>query len=305
MARAERGARADILNAKWRDSFETLTLADLRDATDEESGLRRLPSGPPPLPRRDAMPSLWREVVEGAPAEDPDPTYVSLLPPSPAEPVDRVDLDALVEDLSKASDALSAPRAGGLVAPIVGPRERRSPRVLATAAIALAAYIGGVFTSGLWGAPAAPVITPPIESRPSAEPERASVPAPHRQELPVTPLAPIVFAPSPAVTSAPSSTSRVTPTPDRAAPRRASPGRGEVRAAMAAVAPRVEACATDADAGRVARVEVTFGSHGRAVHAVASGVSGPTASCIAAAARRAHVAPFTRESFAVQYPFSL
>lgn len=285
------------MNAKPRDSFESLSLADLRDATDEESGLRRLPPAPPPLPRRDAMPSLWREVVEGAPAEDPDPTYVSLLPPSPEEPVDRVDLDTLVEDLSKASDSLSAPRAGVFVAPLIGTRERRSPRVLAAAAIALAAYFGGVITSGWWEAP---VATPPIESRPSAELDRAAVTAPRLEELPVTTLAPIVFAPSPAP-----STSRVTPGADRPAPRRASPGRSDVRAAMAAVAPRVEACATDADAGRVARVQVTFGSHGRAVHAVVSGVSGPTATCVAAAARRARLAPFARETFAVEYPFAL
>lgn len=299
------------MNAKQRDSFETLTLAELRDATDEESGLRRLPSGPPPLPRRDAMPSLWREVVEGAPAEDPDPTYVSLLPPSPAEPVERVDLDALAEDLSKTSDALSAPRAGGLaapvVAPVIAPRERRSPHLLAAAAVILAAYVTGVTTAPLWEAPAPAtpaIVTPAIESHPSVEPEPARpVPAPARDVVPTTTLAPIVFAPSP-LTSPPRT---LTPAPDRApaATRRAAPSRGEVRAAMAAVAPRVEACATDADAGRVARVEVTFGSHGRALHAVASGVSGPTASCIAAAARRARLSPFTRESFAVQYPFSL
>jgi hypothetical protein len=242
-----------------------------------------------------------------------------------------VDLDALVEDLSKASDSLSAPRASVFVAPLIGTRERRSPRVLAAAAIALAAYFGGVITSGWWEARAVHVAAPPIngaersdgrptpasfagggmpsrsgatdviEARPSAAPERAAVTAPLLEDLPVTTLAPIVFAPSPAVTRVPG----VTPAVDRAAPRRASPGRRDVRAAMAAVAPRVEACATDADAGRVARVQVTFGSHGRAVHAVVSGVSGPTATCVAAAARRARIAPFARETFAVEYPFAL
>ena len=295
------------MNAKQRDSFETLSLADLRDATDEESGLRRMPVRPPPLPRRDAMPSLWREVVDGAPAEDPDPTYVSVLPPSPEVGVERVDLDALVDDLSKASDALTAPRAGGLVAPVVAHPERRAPRFVgaAIAAAVVAAYLGGLATSRLWDAPAPRVAAPPIVQHAPVDP----APRHEVEHADVTPttLAPIVFAPIP-VTSPPRTSPRAqAPASTRATAmaRHDAPGRGEVRTAMAGVAPRVEACATDEDAGRIARVRVTFGSHGRAVHAVASGVSGPTASCIAAAARRARVAPFTRESFAVEYPFAL
>lgn len=295
------------MNAKQRDSFETLSLADLRDATDEESGLRRMPVQPPPLPRRDPMPSLWREVVDGAPAEDPDPTYVSLVPPSPEPDAERVDLDALVEDLSKASDTLSAPRASGLVAPVVAAPERRAPHFLgaAIAAAVVAAYLGGVATSQLWRAPAAPVAAPPRVERAPVEPApRHEVE--HAEVTPTT-LAPIVFAPIP-VASPPHTSARAqAPAAIRATAvaRHDVPQRGEVRTAMAGVAPRVEACATDEDAGRIAQVRVTFGSHGRAVHAVASGVSGPTASCIAAAARRARVAPFTRESFAVEYPFAL
>jgi len=277
-----------------RESFENL--GDFESASSEQSGLRRLPAQPPPLPKRDVLPSLWREVVEGAPAEDPDRTFV----PEPIEvaPTERVDLDALVDDLAKRADSFAAPPAAALSQAPVALAPARGGRRLAVVAgiagVALALYAAGFATSRVWEETSTPAptvapaeapsfVAPAVEQTPTEEPRMVQ-------------LAPVIFAP--VAVRAPEPRPRVAPRPD-------APSRASIRRAMSAVAPRVEACASDDDAGRVARVRITFGSHGRAVHAVTSGVAGATASCIAAAARRAHVAPFARESFVVEYPFAL
>lgn len=84
-----------------------------------------------------------------------------------------------------------------------------------------------------------------------------------------------------------------------------SPAREDVVAAMAALAGDVQACASETDRGQLARVRFSFSSEGRPVHTAVSGVSGPSASCIARAARTARVPAFSRDRFVIEYPFQL
>lgn len=84
-----------------------------------------------------------------------------------------------------------------------------------------------------------------------------------------------------------------------------SPERDDVQGAMAAVEPTIEACASSADRGQLARVRFTFASDGRPIHTVVEGVAGSTASCIARAARTVRLPPFARERFVVEFPFQL
>ncbi|HJL16147.1 MAG TPA: hypothetical protein RMH99_10845 [Sandaracinaceae bacterium LLY-WYZ-13_1] len=84
-----------------------------------------------------------------------------------------------------------------------------------------------------------------------------------------------------------------------------TPRRSDVEAAMASIRRDVAACGDAQTQGYVARVRFTFASSGRVRHAVAQGVRGPAASCIARAARGAELRPFARDRFVVEYPFQL
>lgn len=300
-----------IMRATHRDVIVPSPLPEgLRRASEEQSGLRRL--SPPPPPRRDTMPSLWREVTAGAPFEDPDPTYTPV-PLAPRAESERVNLDALVETLSVAPPPLVVP-------PVALPTKRRSasalPWVLAAAALVVAAFLAGLLAAGR--GTAEPASTPALDAAPMPPP------APR-----VVTLEPVVFAATqpeteataPKRSSAPRARSAATPTRSVPAPTSSTPapvsvapdgpalaempGRADVRAALDSIKAEVEACAQPADTGRLAHVRVTFGSDGRALHAVVDGVSGATASCIARAARSAQVPPFTRAHFAVAAPFTL
>ncbi len=109
---------------------------------------------------------------------------------------------------------------------------------------------------------------------------------------------------APEVEQAPAHTARPARTP-RETPSIETPGREDVQHAMAGVQRRIEACATPADRGQRAQVRFTFGSDGRPVHTMVSGVAGATASCIAREARTVRLPAFSRDRFVVEFPFQL
>ncbi|MEC7521576.1 MAG: hypothetical protein VYE22_16975, partial [Myxococcota bacterium] len=117
-------------------------------------------------------------------------------------------------------------------------------------------------------------------------------------------------APAPAAEPAPPAARQPDPAPPRSAPAPASgelhalPTRAEIQTAMDRVRPEIEQCGADAR-GYVARVRFTFVSSGRPTHAVVSGVSGQTASCIARVARGVRVPPFANDRMSVEFPFTL
>lgn len=84
-----------------------------------------------------------------------------------------------------------------------------------------------------------------------------------------------------------------------------TPARNDVEAALASLRPAVSECADEESVGRVARVRLTFGGDGRVRHAVAEGIGGPTASCVARVVRSARLPAFAQEQFVVQYPYAL
>lgn len=84
-----------------------------------------------------------------------------------------------------------------------------------------------------------------------------------------------------------------------------TPTREQIRSALAAMAPAVQACAE----GRhgLASVNVVFhGASGAMRSAVVSGpyAGSPEGSCIARAVRAAQVPSFSQSTFTVSYPFS-
>jgi hypothetical protein len=84
------------------------------------------------------------------------------------------------------------------------------------------------------------------------------------------------------------------------------PSRDDVVGAMRGIESTVQACgATDGVTG-VAEVAITVsGTTGRVTNAVVSGITGPTGSCIAKAARAASFPKFSKPTFSVKYPYKL
>jgi hypothetical protein len=73
---------------------------------------------------------------------------------------------------------------------------------------------------------------------------------------------------------------------------------------MASVTPAVAACGPDHG---VATVQITVAHTGRVANAVVSGplAGTPTGSCVARAVRTARFPEFSRETFALTYPFRI
>lgn len=86
----------------------------------------------------------------------------------------------------------------------------------------------------------------------------------------------------------------------------ATPTRDEVRRVMGALTPAVTACAAGTH-GRVTVTVVVAGETGHVRSAVVSGdyAGTPEGSCIARAVREAELAPFSRSTFTITYPFAV
>ncbi|MEZ4408168.1 MAG: hypothetical protein R3A52_17075 [Polyangiales bacterium] len=84
-----------------------------------------------------------------------------------------------------------------------------------------------------------------------------------------------------------------------------APSRPAVASALRGVGPAVRACGTGT--GGTATVTVVFNSSGgvNTANVQAPYAGTPVGSCIARAVRGAHIPPFSRPSFTVNYPFPL
>jgi len=82
------------------------------------------------------------------------------------------------------------------------------------------------------------------------------------------------------------------------------PSRDQVRSAMAGVKPAVDACGTGGGGVAIVTVSVA-GETGRVTNATVSGVTGPSGSCIARAARGAQFPKFQQSTFKISFPFKL
>jgi hypothetical protein len=315
-----------------RDSAESLDVVDLEEVTHRDSGLRPLPlppskkpsSPPPPIPR---APRALRAADLGYELEAPPPPQ-------------RVDMDDLIADLSSRPPPRISPAAGLWEIPSIGPAKRDSIRPPAPAAgkkktpivmmigIGVGAYTLGIVTmlalNGtstpdpsvvreeiVAGELAEPVITATETSAPAAAepaapiaapvvaPPIAAAPVARRPRRAIAPVERAVEDEAIAAAEAVEEEAAVEPNlPD-------APSREDVQRAMSSVRSQIQACAQPADRGQQPVVRFTFISDGRATHAVANGVSGPTASCIARAARAARVPEFSRDRFVVEFPFQL
>lgn len=317
-----------------RDSAESLDVGDLEEVPERESGLRpvpiprglwssaKAPSAPPPIPKAPPVPKSFG-------------LELNLPPPQ------RFDMDDLMADLSSRPPPRVSPAAGLWEIPSIGPAPKRASSVPAPApaparpvalliGVGVVAYALGILTM-LAIRPPLPQVerepaaaAAPVEEPIAHEPVAAEPPA---VEAPVVVAAPVVEVPAPVAAPIARSAPRVrppavepvalqapveetpvveeqaAPAPDPSIPE--TPSREDVQAAMSSVRPAIQACAQPADRGQQPIVRFTFVGSGRASHAVASGVGGPTASCIARAAREASVPAFSRDRFVVEFPFQL
>lgn len=224
--------------------------------------------------------------------------------------------------------------------PALEPRARTFS-IASLAGVAVAAYLLGLVTPPLvrWMDAAPARVEAPTIEEPAPVVEAAAIEAPQAETAPIVEVAaieapsaetppvveaPAIEAPAPVVAPVaqpivarpvaqrPVSQPVVEPAPVVEAPPAEvasdlpeSPSREAIQAAIESVRPAIQACADPTSRGQLARVRFTFAGEGRTAHALVEGVTGPTASCVARAARGVRVPAFSRDRFVVEFPFQL